>query len=77
MEKYGIASLEEAKNICMSKNIDVNQIIKAVQPIAFENASWAYILGSAIAIKKQVKTASEAAQYPLSGLLWRDISSLS
>ncbi len=38
------------------------KIVKDVQPIAFENASWAYTLGSAIALKKGVTSASEAAE---------------
>ena len=46
----------------MSKGIDVDAIVKGVQPIAFENASWAYTLGCAVAIKKGVKTAAEAAE---------------
>ena len=50
-----IKSLEEAKNICLSKGIDVESIVKGIQPIAFENAVWAYILGVAISIKKGKK----------------------
>ena len=60
--KYGISSLEEAKEICVSKGVDVAKIVKDVQPIAFDNAVWAYTLGSAIAIKNGVKTAAEAAE---------------
>ncbi|MBQ7499278.1 MAG: GGGtGRT protein, partial [Clostridia bacterium] len=45
MKKYGIADLEEARQICLDKGIDVDAIVKGVQPIAFENASWAYTLG--------------------------------
>ena len=33
-----------------------------VQPIAFDNAVWAYTLGAGIALKKGVKTAAEAAE---------------
>ena len=33
-----------------------------MQPIAFENAGWAYCVGAAIAIRKGVKTAAEAAK---------------
>ena len=44
-----------------SKGIDCDKIVKGIQPIAFENAVWAYTLGVALAIKKGVKTASEAA----------------
>lgn len=50
-EKYGIKDFEHAKKICEEKGIEVDKIVKAVQPIAFDNASWAYTLGSAIAIK--------------------------
>ena len=62
MAENGIADLEEAKAICDAKGINVDEIIKGVQPIAFENATWAYTLGVAIAIKKGTKTAAEAAE---------------
>ena len=61
MPKYGIASLEEAKKITEEKGLDVAKIVAETQPIAFENAKWAYTLGAAIAIKQGVKTAAEAA----------------
>ncbi len=60
--EYGLASLEDAKALCDSKNINVEAIVKDIQPIAFENAVWAYTLGAAIAIKKGSKTAAEAAE---------------
>ena len=62
LKEYGIASLEEARELCRSKGVDPYQIVKEVQPIAFENACWAYIAGAAIAIQKGCKTASEAAE---------------
>ena len=62
LEKYGFKSLEEAGELCKSKDIDVDAIVKGIQPIAFENAVWAYILGVAIAIKKGVKNAADAAE---------------
>ena len=52
LEEYGIASLEEAEAICKEKGLDIYQTVKDVQPICFENACWAYLLGAAIAIKK-------------------------
>ena len=61
MAEYGIASLEDADKICKDKGIDVAAIVRGIQPIAFENAKWAYELGAAIALKKDVKTAAEAA----------------
>jgi len=62
LAEYGFKSLEEVKELCLSKGIDVDKIVKGVQPIAFENAVWAYTLGCAIALKKGVKTAAEAAE---------------
>lgn len=62
LNKYGISSLEEAKKICDSKGVDPYKIVKEIQPIAFENACWAYIAGAAIAIKENCKTAAEAAK---------------
>ncbi|MCD7723571.1 MAG: GGGtGRT protein [Clostridiales bacterium] len=61
LAEYGLDSLESARDLCLSKGIDVDAIVKGVQPIAFENASWAYTLGAAVAIQSKVKTASEAA----------------
>ncbi|MCL6591875.1 MAG: GGGtGRT protein [Firmicutes bacterium] len=62
LAKYGIASLEEAKDICGAKKIDPYTIAKEIQPICFENACWAYVTGAAIAIKKGCKKAADAAE---------------
>ena len=62
LEEYGIISLEEAEAICKAKSLDVYRIVKDVQPICFDNACWAYLLGAAIAIKKGQRVASEIAQ---------------
>ncbi len=59
---YDIASLDEAKAICDAKGIDPYKICKEVQPIAFENAAWAYVAGAAIAIKKGRVKAADAAE---------------
>ena len=61
LAQYGIKSLEEAKQLCDAKGVDVSGIVKGIQPIAFENACWAYILGGAIALKKGQKKAVEIA----------------
>ena len=58
---YRIASIEEAQKITKDAGLDVYNQIKSIQPICFENACWAYIVGAAIAIKKGCKTAAEAA----------------
>ena len=62
LKEYGMTSLEEARDLCLSKGIDVESIVKGVQPIAFENAVWAYTLGAAIALKKGITKAAEAAE---------------
>jgi len=62
LKEYGMKDLEEAKAICDAKGINVEEIVKGVQKIAFDNAVWAYTLGAAIAIKKGAKSASQAAE---------------
>jgi hypothetical protein len=62
LEEYNIASLEEAEAICKEKGLDIYQVVKDVQPICFENACWAYLLGAAIAIKNGQTRASEIAE---------------
>lgn len=61
MGKYGIVSLEDARRLCNQLDFDPYEIVKGVQRICFEDACWAYVLGSAIAVKKGVTSASEAA----------------
>ena len=61
LAKYGIKSLEEAKQMTDAKGVDVYTIVKGIQPICFENVCWAYILGAAIALKKGQKKAVEIA----------------
>ena len=61
LAQYNIASLEEALKLCTDKGFDPRKIVMDIQSIAFENAAWAYTLGCAIAIKKNVPNASEAA----------------
>ena len=62
LKENGFACLEDARELCLSKGIDVEAIVKGVQTIAFENAVWAYTLGAALAIKSGVKNAAEAAE---------------
>jgi hypothetical protein len=52
LEKYGIASPEDAKSICESKGLDVPGIVRGIQSICFDDACWAYTVGAAMAIKK-------------------------
>ena len=62
LAEKGIKDLDEARDICLGKGVDVAAIVRGIQPIAFENAVWAYTLGAANAIKSGVKTAAEAAE---------------
>ena len=62
LAETGIAPLEEAREICKNAGVDVEALVKGVQPIAFENAVWAYTLGAAIGIKRGVKSAADAAR---------------
>ena len=62
LAQYGIKSLEEAQKIGLEKGIDAYKIPKDIQPICFENVCWAYVLGTAIAIKKGCTKAADAAK---------------
>ena len=62
LNKHGISSIEEAKEICDKAGVDAYNIVKGIQPICFENACWAYVVGCAIAIKEKVANAAEAAE---------------
>lgn len=62
LKKYGIKSLDEAKKLCDEAKINVSDVVLGIQPIAFDNAVWAYTLGCAIAIKKNLKKAEEIAR---------------
>ena len=62
LAQYGIKSVEEAKAICDEKGIDPYKMCEETQPICFENAKWAYVVGAAIAIKKGCTNAADAAE---------------
>lgn len=68
MAKYKLNSLEEIKELCLSKDIDVEKTVKEIQPLAFEDAVWANTLGCAIALKNGAKTAVDAAKFVGIGL---------
>ena len=62
LNSYGISSVEEARKITEEKGLDIYSLVKSIQPICFENACWAYIVGAAVAIKKGDKTAYDVAK---------------
>ncbi len=61
LNSYGISGLEEAEQITKAAGLDVYEQVKKIQPICFENACWAYLVGAAIAIKKDCRKAADAA----------------
>lgn len=68
LRENGIKDLAEAKKICDEKGVDTEKIVRSVQPIAFENAVWAYTLGCALAVKNSAKNPCDAATYIGEGL---------
>jgi len=68
LKKYGFKNLEECENLCINYGVNVNDTVKNTQPICFDNAVYAYVLGSAIAIKNKAKTYEECANFIGEGL---------
>ena len=62
LNENGIASIEEANEICEKAGLDPYKTCEETQMICFENAKWAYVCGCAIAIKKGCKVAADAAE---------------
>ncbi|WP_298739470.1 GGGtGRT protein, partial [uncultured Treponema sp.] len=60
LKEYGFAEgekgLNEARDLCKARGFDPYEICQSTQQICFEDAKWAYVLGSAIAIKEAEKT---------------------
>jgi len=61
LKENGFTSIEETRDYCLKFGLDPYKIVKETQPIAFDDAGWAYTLGCAIALKRGVKSAEEAA----------------
>ena len=68
LNAHGIASIEEANEICEAAGLDPYKTCEETQMICFENAKWAYVVGTAIALKEKAKNAVEAANYIGEGL---------
>lgn len=62
LHKYGLTTLLEADTLLKNKGLDVHKIIKGIQPICFEDACWAYVLGGAIALKSGGKDPAKLAE---------------
>ena len=61
LKANGLESLDACRDMLLEKGIDCEAIVKGVQPICFENAVWAYTLGTAIAVKRGLKSAADCA----------------
>ncbi len=59
---YGLASLEAARELCVARGFDPYELVRETQPISFENARWAYVLGAAIALQRGNRRAADAAE---------------
>ena len=59
--RYAIKSIEDCKTICSEKKLDVDSVVLSIKPDINEIARLAFIVGSAIAIKKDTKLASYVA----------------
>ena len=68
LQSYGISSIEAAKKITDDAGLNVYDLVKGVQPIAFDNAVWAYTLGVALGLKKGAKDAATASELIGEGL---------
>ena len=62
MQKYGIRSLGEARTMLEVQGVDVYSLVRGIQPTCFEDACWAYILGGAIALKKELTDPAKIAE---------------
>ncbi len=62
LKEYGFKDIDDAKNFCLKAGIDVEKTVREIQPICFDNAVYAYTLGTAIALKSKCKSASEYAE---------------
>ena len=62
LKKYNLKDIDDAKNFCLKNGVDVEKIVREIQPICFDNAVEAYALGTAIALKSNPKNACEAAE---------------
>ena len=61
LKANGLESLDACNELLLEKGIDCTSIIKGIQPICFDNAVWAYVLGTAIAVKRGLKNAADCA----------------
>ena len=61
LKANGLESLDACNEMLLAKGIDCDKIVRGVQPICFDNAVWAYTLGTAIAVKRGLTNAADCA----------------
>lgn len=61
LNKYQIAGLDAAQEICTQHGLDVFAIVRGIQPICFDDACWAYTAGAAAALNSGLNSVSEIA----------------
>lgn len=61
LNKYQIAGLDAAQEICIQHGLDVFAIVRGIQPICFDDACWAYTAGAAAALSSGLNSVSEIA----------------
>lgn len=62
LNNYGLSSLDDARLLCQEHNLDPAVTVRKIQAIAFDDACWAYTLGTAIALKQNCTRATDAAK---------------
>ena len=61
LKANGLESLDACNEMLLAKGIDCDKIVRGVQPICFDNAVWAYTLGTAIAVKQGINNPANSA----------------
>lgn len=63
LNKYGINDISEAMSICDKTEINPLDVPKIVQPICFEDVCYAFMVGTAIALKSKEQNPEKIALY--------------
>ena len=61
LKANGLESLDACNEMLLAKASNCDKIIRGIQPFCFDNAVWAYTLGTAIAVKRGLKSAADCA----------------
>ena len=69
LNENGIKDIEEANAICESYGLDPYKTCEETQPICFENAKWAYVVGAAIALQECGRS-SRGYRHRIAGVLY-------